>query len=59
MKMNHQLLIVNKRKALHLSLIEMARKVGVSMPALHNFEQGLNVSAPSEAKMVAYVEGVI
>ena len=57
--MNYRQLLINKRAALHITLIEMARRIGVSMPALHNFEQGLNVSAPSEAKMVAYVDGVI
>lgn len=57
--MNYQQLLINNRKALHLTLIDMARKIGVSMPALHNYEQGLNVSSDSEEKLIAYVEGVI
>jgi transcriptional regulator with XRE-family HTH domain len=56
--MNYAKLLINKRRALHLSLIDMARKIGVSMPALHNYEQGLNVSDSSEEKMIAYIEGV-
>ena len=59
MKTNHRQLVINKRKALHLTLIDMARRIQVSMPALHNYEQGLNVSDSSERKIETYIEGVI
>lgn len=59
MKTNHRQLLINKRKSLHLSLIDMARKIQVSMPALLNFELGLNVSDSSAEKIETYIEGVI
>jgi len=37
----------------------MARRVGVSMPALHNFEQGFNISEPSEQKIIDWIEATI
>ena len=53
--MNYKQLLINKRKSMHLTLIDMARRVGVSMPALHNFEQGLNVSDSSSEKIIAWL----
>ena len=59
MKTNYKQLLINKRRELGLCLIDMARKVGVSMTALHNYEQGLNVSDSSEEKLIAFTKGFI
>lgn len=59
MKTNHRQLVINKRKSLGYTLIKMAKKMQVSMPALLNFEQGLPVSDSSERKIETYIEGVI
>lgn len=59
MNINYKQLLINKRKSLHLTLIDMSKRVGVSMPALHNYEQGLSVSDSSEQKIIEWVEGAI
>ena len=59
MNINHQQLLINKRKSLDLNLIDMSILIEVSMPALHNYEEGMPVSDSNAAKIETYIEGVI
>ena len=43
----------------HMSTFKLSKVIGVSIVVLANYLAGMPVSSDQEAKLVAYVEGVI